>query len=184
MRPIRVETRTAVVEAAIRVLGTNPGASMQDIASQAGVGRATLHRHYPSGADLMREVVLRCIRDIDDAVAPLEASSTSAVDYLHRLVDVIVPLGDRYHFLTREGIAFDDPEIASEIDRQARGMAELIDMVKAEGGIDAAVPTTWVVEAFDGLLYAAWSSVADETLTPKDAAHLMIRTLLRGLQGT
>ena len=43
---IRPATLDAIVEAAVVALGENRSASMSEIAIRAGIGRATLHRHF------------------------------------------------------------------------------------------------------------------------------------------
>ncbi|MEV0347284.1 helix-turn-helix domain-containing protein [Nonomuraea sp. NPDC050680] len=40
-------TRSAILDATARVLGRRSDAAMAEIADEAGVGRATLYRHFP-----------------------------------------------------------------------------------------------------------------------------------------
>ena len=44
-----VRSRTAVVDAAVDLLGRQPGASVEEIATAAGVTRQTVYAHHPSG---------------------------------------------------------------------------------------------------------------------------------------
>src|SRR5690349_24379351 len=45
-------TRERVLEVAARLLADAPGTTMSDLAAAAGVGRSTLHRHFPTRRDL------------------------------------------------------------------------------------------------------------------------------------
>ncbi|MEO0677815.1 MAG: helix-turn-helix domain-containing protein [Pseudomonadota bacterium] len=54
MNTVRPKTRDAIIEAAFAVFSKHPNASLGDVAQHAGVGRATLHRHFPGRAELIR----------------------------------------------------------------------------------------------------------------------------------
>ena len=47
-KSLRLSSRDAIIEAAFAVFSKNPGAPLADVAGRAGVGRATLHRHFAS----------------------------------------------------------------------------------------------------------------------------------------
>ena len=47
-KALRPPVKEAVIDAAIDTLARNPGASLSEIAARAGVGRASLHRHFSS----------------------------------------------------------------------------------------------------------------------------------------
>ena len=57
----------------------------------------------------------------------------------------------------------------------------MIDRAKGEGLFDSTVPTSWIMQAFDHLLYAGWESVGAGETTPDQAADLAWRTLTSGL---
>lgn len=169
----------AVLDAAAAVLAANPGASMSAVAEAAGVGRATLYRHFPTREALMRELALEAIERTDAAVAPVLAEGLSSEDALLGMLEAIVPLGDRYHFLANERI--EDPEVAEETRRQTRETEEFVEQAKRDGLFDAGLPTAWIVAAIDALVWAAWDSVREGTVAPRDAASLAFKTLTRGL---
>jgi len=177
-------SKEALLAAAATTLSKNPGASLSEIAAKAGVGRATLHRHFPSRDDLIRELALECLRQTDAATDDIPFEALSAAEGLRRVLEAVVPLGDRYHFLMQEPAAAQGPEITETTERQLAEMAELVEAAKAEGSIAAEVPTAWVVAAIDALVYAAWSAVEDGSVARRDAAALAFRTLIDGLKPT
>ena len=89
----------AILEAAFELLASNPGASLADIATRAGVGRATLHRYFSSRDDLLLALAKAAMREMDDAVAAACADCPTHSDALYRSLEALVPLGDRYRFL-------------------------------------------------------------------------------------
>ena len=179
-----VKSQQAILEAAAAVLTANPGASLARIAEEAGVGRATLYRHFSSREDLVRALAMESIREIDESTADLESRARSARHALELIFAAVAPLGERYHFLTRETGLLDDPELACETKRQAAAINKLIEAAKAEGSIAREVPTAWVAAAFDALIYAAWSAVEEGSIARNDAGGLAFRTLLDGLSST
>lgn len=175
------KSRQDLIAAATRILAANPGASLAEVATRAGVGRATLYRHFPSREELIRELTVEAIRATDEAVAPLQYRAISATAMLREVIAAVVPLGDRYHFLSQEHGFPDDPEIEGELQRQLQELGDLVEAVKAERTIAAEMPTAWVVAAFDALIYAAWAAVNDGSVARRDAPELVWRTVISGL---
>ncbi len=180
MSSIRPSSRGAIIQAAFQLYNENPVASLADIAERAGVGRATLHRHFKSRDDLMITLAKTAINELDAAVEKAVANAQSYTQALRLTMEAVMPLADRQWFLYREAIE-DHPEIHVEFHRQAKELAEAIDQAKQEGSFDANVPTAWIVKAFDNLIFAAWELVRGGEATPKQAAALAWRSLTTGL---
>ena len=178
--PLRPTTKDAIVEAAFDVLSRDPSASLSEVAERAGVGRATLHRHFPSREDLVRALALLAIEEMDEAADAACKDAESYADAFRQMLAALIPLGDRHGFLAREPID-DDPDIAAEFERQTNETRDIVEEAKREGLFDRAVPTDWITQAFDHLLYAAWESVKAGETTHAQAADLAWRTLTNGL---
>lgn len=178
-------TKKLILESAVEVLTVNPAASLQDIAEAAGVGRVTLHRHFGSRDFLIQELARYSLEETDRACEPIESQATSAKHALELLIDVLVRLGDRFHFIWYgHPNIWNCEELADEIKRHDDELRELISEVKREGAIAADVPTAWVISCIENLSYAAWSSTREGSIAPNDAAKLVCRTLFQGLATT
>ncbi len=180
--PLRPSAKDALIDAAFDLLSRNPGASLGDIAERAGVGRATLHRHFAGRDDLIRALAHLAVKEMDEAADAVCENAASHGEALRLSLEALIPLGDRHGFLAREPIE-NDPEIAAEFSRQLRETEEMVAAAKEEGVFDNAVPTAWITQALDHLLYAAWESVKAGETTHAQAADLAWRTLTRGLGG-
>ena len=72
--------RAAILDAAHELLAASPTASMNEVATRAGVGAGTLYRHFPTREDLILAVykhdVLKLVGSVDKLLAkhpPLDA---------------------------------------------------------------------------------------------------------------
>ncbi|MEM1052254.1 MAG: TetR/AcrR family transcriptional regulator [Pseudomonadota bacterium] len=177
---LRPSSRDAIIQAAFELLASDTGVSLADIATRAGVGRATLHRYFSSRDDLFFALAKAAIHDMDDAVEAACKDCSSHSDALYQSLKALVPLGDRYRFLANDTLE-EHPDLQADYERQERETVGLVDAAKGEGLFDQAVPTSWIVQSFEHLLYAAWESVTAQQCTPDQATDLAWRTLTNGL---
>ncbi len=177
---IRPLPEDAIIKAAFELLTDDPTASLGQIAKRAGVGRATLHRYFSGREDLMLALSKTALREMDEAAERACTDAKSHSDALRLSLEALIPLGDRYRFLSRES-SEDHPDIASEMERQQAETQTMVEGAKDEGFFAPSIPTAWIVQAYDHMLYAAWESVIAGEATPKQAATLAWQTLTQGL---
>ncbi|MEM0945834.1 MAG: helix-turn-helix domain-containing protein [Pseudomonadota bacterium] len=180
MSNIRVSSRLAILEAAFRVLNENPTATLGEIATRAGVGRATLHRHFPGRAELLRILARTAMDELDAAVESATARAASHTDALRLSLEAMIPLANRQWFLANDPIAH-DPDIAKALAVDRSLLDDTIEAARAEDAFAPDVPTKWIAECYDAVLYAAWTMVRDGDATPRQAADLAWRTLMTGI---
>ncbi len=161
------------------MLSADPGVTMSDIARAAGVGRATLHRHFRGKADLLRTISARCIEETNAAVLAADVPDGAAVDRLRNMLGGVIALGDRYAFLLLEGLR--DEGLRKEHETQMEWVGLLIGQLKTERAIAEDVPTSWAVALVDQVIWTAWTAVSERGLTTDEATELALRTLLKGL---
>ena len=178
-KALRPSVKEAIIDAAIDILARNPGASLSQIAARAGVGRASLHRHFSSRGDLVTAITVQCMDEVDAATDEAVAGAGTARERLSRMLEAVVPLGDRYHFLALE--AFDDASLKARHEADLEWLASLVDELKEEGAMAPDVSRGWAVANIDAQVWLAWSQIAAGKLAPADAAGLACRTLLSGL---
>ena len=116
----RGRTSRAILDAAIVTLSQEPGASLGRVAAAAGVGRTTLHRHFPDRATLMRALARDADAQTASAIARSDPDDGPAVEALGRLVYELLLLGDRFTFLLHEPDLAGDPEVRGAEARTTR----------------------------------------------------------------
>lgn len=179
--PIRLSTRESIIEASFALFSRNIGASLSEVAERAGVGRATLHRHFANRDDLLRTLTLLAIEEMDAVADAASVDTKSSSEVLRDMLYALIPLSDRHGFLAREPLEADS-DLAKEFERLDQGMNELVEAAKGEGLFDTAIPTAWISQVFDSLLFTAWESVKLGKTTSAQAADLAWLTLTQGLK--
>jgi len=164
---------------AIELLSRNGHATMSEIALNAGVGRATLHRLFNNRDELIRSLQERCIKDTNAAVLASDDPGLPAIERLRNMFAATIPLGDKYTFLKHE--VANDHTVREAYSDELRWVGTLVKKLRAEGAVRDDVPAAWVVTQIDQLVWSAWSEVSAGRLAPADAPDLAIRTLINGL---
>lgn len=177
---IRPTARDAIMEAGFRLLSADPSASLAQIAERAGVGRATLHRHFAGREELLRELALRAYAEMDAAADTAARSAANHADALRAILDALIPLGDRHGFLAHFGFDHDET-LAEEIARQSRETHEMIEAARLEGLFDASIPTGWIERLIDAAIMMGWESIRAGETTPRQASALAWTSLIRGV---
>ena len=175
-----VSRQSAILAAGFLELSANASASMGDVAKRAGVGRATLHRYYPSRDTLLNALAKAAMSELNAAIEDATREAQSYTEGLRLALEAMLPLGARHMFLATA--LYDvDPELKAAYAKDKADM--LADIVEAqhEGGFDPNLPPEWIAETYIHMLYAGWSLVQAEEATPKQAAALAWRSLTKGL---
>lgn len=180
---IRPTTLEAIVEAAFARLNADPTATLAEIAQSAGVGRATLHRHFKGRADLVQALAERALAETEQAAERASAAATSYTQALRRIMRAMIELGDRHWFLAQETTARSD-RLAEEHARQRDEFLYLIQSAAKEGAFDREMPPAWVEQVYDHLIHAAWEMVRGKEATVNQAAELAWTTFVGGLRQT
>lgn len=176
-------SRRRILDAASAVFAANPGASLREVADAAGVGRATVHRHFPGREDLVREIAFRAMEEAAAGMDRACLEEGPVEEAVGRLAEALVPMGHRFHFLLAEGQLYSDPEYLAAEEKLVGRLERLAERGRREGAFGADVPPAWVVDAIGALVYAAWEGVSHGRVAALDAPRLVSDTLLSGLRG-
>jgi AcrR family transcriptional regulator len=159
----------AILAAARAVLGDRPDASVEDIATAAGVTRQTVYAHFASRDALIAALIEAAGVETVDAMDAAHLDSLPPVDALHRYLDLGWQLIRRYPFLLVPALARTPPgNEATHVAGTAR-LEELIRRGQDTGDFDRALPAGWLAAAVVGLAHTAADEVAAGRLTTDEA---------------
>jgi AcrR family transcriptional regulator len=171
---------TAVLDAAVRVLGRHPEATVEEVAAAAGVTRQTVYAHYPSRPLLVAAVIDRITADVVAALDAAIAGSDTVTEALLSWLDVTWQLSDRYPLARHPSAAASGPADAERQHEPVFARLEpLIRRGQSTGEIDDTVSAAWLVSATVALGHAAGAEVAADRMTSDDAAATLRHSILR-----
>ncbi|HCY84904.1 MAG TPA: hypothetical protein DHV36_07185 [Desulfobacteraceae bacterium] len=175
-------TQERIIAQAIACIAQNSGASMDEIAKAAGVGRATLFRHFKSRAELMLAIKLNAGLKLQAAVGPVFDTQLPAREKLLKVITQLIPLGASLNVSAYfdHPVRDQDPRVlAPYMDCMERTRQLCLDL-KAEGDVHSDIPVSWLVASIDSLVFAAWEKVESGDIAPKQAPWLVLSTFLTG----
>ena len=170
----------AVLDAAVRVLGQRPAASVEEIAAAAGVSRQTAYAHYPSRQALLAAVLDRITAETVAALDAADLDSGTATEALLRWLDASWQAFDRYPLLLDASIT------AGEAEESARQHAPIADRFRRlvargrrTGEFDRTLSPAWLVTATIALGHAAGAEVSAGRMTSAQAHRALRESILR-----
>ncbi|OPF72364.1 TetR family transcriptional regulator [Streptomyces antioxidans] len=181
-RPKRADARRnekALLEAAAAVfVSSGVEAPIRDIAAKAGVGTATIYRHFPTRADLIVAVYRHQVEALAEAGPALLASAETPHTALGRWVDLFVDF-----LVTKHGLAAVlqsddscfDPLHSYFLDRLLPVCTQLLDAAVASGEIRAGQDAYELMRGVGGLCAGAGNN-------PRYDARRLVGLLISGLR--
>ncbi|MFF7606675.1 TetR family transcriptional regulator [Streptomyces parvulus] len=182
-RPKRADARrnekTLLDAAAAVFVRAGVEAPVRDIAAEAGVGTATIYRHFPTRADLIIGVYRHQVEACAEAGPELLASAPTPYEALARWIDLFVDF-----LVTKHGLAgvlqpdntgFETLH-AYFLDRLVPVCTDLLDAATATGEIHSDVPAVALMRGVGNLCIGAENDPAYD-------ARRMVGLLVGGLRG-
>jgi AcrR family transcriptional regulator len=169
----------AILNAARTVLGERPDASMEDIASAAGVTRQTVYAHFPS-RDALIGTLLHAVGT--ETVAAMDAAhldSAPPADALRQYLDIGWQLIRSHPFLLGAALAQNPPGDPAAHQTGIAMLEQIIRRGQLAGDFDRAFPVAWLAAAIVGLVRTGVEEVTAGRLSTSEAAELALDSALR-----
>ncbi|MFI6815862.1 TetR/AcrR family transcriptional regulator [Nonomuraea sp. NPDC050328] len=168
-------TREAILRAAAAALRTHERAGMADIAAAAGVGRATLYRHFANREELLLELGRFAA---EESVRVLDAANIDAVpvaEGLARMTRALLTVGREFWVVsTHRARLWPEEEEVGERLRALAGRGQ------ADGVLRTDLPDDQLAALHGSLVLGALSVAPLAQLGVEDATDAIVRLFLEG----
>ena len=169
--------QTPILDAAARVLRRRPDATMADIADEAGIGRATLYRHFPTRESLLRGVADTGIAELADGIEAANLDGLRVDRAIARLTAVFLRTGAKYAALVSLLDEYHDPAAK---ERATKPVRDVIARGVRDGVLRDDLPADTIFEMFSALVERALWLTVGEKVTPEAAAEAVATLFLDG----
>jgi TetR/AcrR family transcriptional regulator, mexCD-oprJ operon repressor len=177
----RLRTPAAILETAAHLLADRPEASMGELAAAAGVGRATLYRHFPTREALLVALASEAHQELVARITDASLDRAPVPEALQRLLRVFLTVGDRYVVLFRERVK---PHGQTEREEFERLVLAPIQALFQRGVDDGTFRDDLGADAlahlFGGLVLAAMQAALLRTLGVEQTAASLASLFLDG----
>ena len=169
-------------EAATHLWSENPTAGVAEVATAAGVGRATLYRHFPTRESLLESIRSQGLSDGERAAESCGLDDGTATEALGRLLGAWLALGDRYRVIVVNPSRPDQLAVREQEERLAASIQRVVERGQAAGEFSSAIPPYWGMSAVGALLVAMIVAVGEGTVARESAHALLIETVTGALR--
>jgi TetR/AcrR family transcriptional regulator, mexCD-oprJ operon repressor len=146
----------AIIAAAARALVEHgEHVSMADVATAAGVARATVYRYFPSREALLADVAKLAVADAGERLASARIAEVPPEQGVSRAVRALTDAGDPFIVLVRERVQVSPDEFEDAV---AQPLRHLFERGQAAGTFRHDISTSWLVEALIGLMASVLSA--------------------------
>lgn len=170
--------REAVLEAAVRLLGDRPDASMQEVADASGVGRTTVYRHFPSREDLVKGLFQRVVNESMAMSWRLVEQDPPAAELYRRMGREALEITYRYRFLRAHDDLLEGAMADAGVGLPNDPMFDYLKRKQEQGELRADMPAQWLFSVAHVVITEAVDQAADGDLDPSRAGELAGETLV------
>ncbi|MFE5619268.1 TetR/AcrR family transcriptional regulator [Streptomyces sp. NPDC056524] len=172
--------RAQVLRSAAALLSRKSTATMDEVARAAGIGRATLHRHFAGRDALVRALEAMGLVEFEAACDAARLDEGPADEALRRLVAETEPNAPLLAFLVTENQLFEGDDVDEGWSRLDARVSALFRRGQEEGTFRIDLSPAWLTEALYGLVSACAWSVMDGRVAGNDFQYMITELLLGG----
>ncbi|MER5745564.1 helix-turn-helix domain-containing protein [Streptomyces sp. NPDC002225] len=172
--------REQVLRSAAALLTRKSTATMDEVARAAGIGRATLHRHFAGRDALVRALEELGIREVEAALDTAALDEGPAPDALRRLVAAIEPSAGLLSFLVTENQLFEGDAVNEGWSRLDARVAAFFRSGQERGEFRIDLTPAWLTEAFYGLVSSGAWAVQAGSVASQDFQYMITELMLGG----
>jgi TetR/AcrR family transcriptional regulator, mexCD-oprJ operon repressor len=146
----------AILDGAARIFAIQgEQANMNDVATAAGVARATVYRYFPNREALLEALAQATVSDVDARLASARINEVAPEEGIARAVRALVDVGDSFVLLARERLRSAPERFERSLTQPLR---QLFERGQADGDIRDDITSARLSEAMIGLIVGVVTS--------------------------
>ncbi|SDC58666.1 TetR/AcrR family transcriptional regulator [Nocardioides lianchengensis] len=180
-------TRDQLLDGALHHLNAHPATSMSELAAAIGVGRATLHRHFATRADLVRAIGERSMERWETTQATTgvrEATVSDDADVvrecLRGMLAALTRDAEDFAFVLTDDSMIEDAGLLARMTALQAVEVELMVAGQRTGVLRSDVPAAWLSHLVYGVMVSVREALRAGDLAPRTAADVVVSTFLSG----
>jgi AcrR family transcriptional regulator len=122
---------------------------MNDVATAAGIARATLYRYFPSRQALLDELARIAAEDAAARLASARIEEVPPEEGIRRAIRALVEVGDAFLVVARERVAPGEGQFERSVSEPLR---RLFERGQVAGEIRDDIPSSWLTDSVIGLV--------------------------------
>jgi TetR/AcrR family transcriptional repressor of mexCD-oprJ operon len=171
-------TAAAMLDAAAHVFSEQgTAANLSDVATAAGVSRATLYRYYPNREALLRALGAHALNELANRLNDAGLERAAVKEAIERLARALVAVGDRYSVLASDQCPPDEAEAERLVIAPMRAVFE---RGIASGHLRQDLPADVLRTLFQGTILAAIKLTQRHQLGAEEASAAAAAVFLDG----
>ena len=173
---------TAILDAGLEALASDPDSSMSEIARRAGVVRATIYVHFPTRTALLDAVMEHATAQVVEAMRGAEPQRGEPVEALQRVLRATWRQLAQFHGL----LALNTARLsAEELHRRHVPMLDQIEPLIERGQKDGVfrrdLPVAWHLAVVRAIVHAASAAIQGGRLRESEAEAAMLSTAVAAI---
>ncbi|WP_328899299.1 MULTISPECIES: TetR/AcrR family transcriptional regulator [unclassified Streptomyces] len=172
--------REQVLRSAAALLTRKSTATMDEVAKAAGIGRATLHRHFAGRDALVRALEELGIQEFEAALDAAAMDEGTSEEALRRFVRAMEPSAGLLSFLVTENQLWEDGDQNAGWDRLDARVAAFFRRGQERGEFRIDLTPAWLTEALYGLIGSGAWAVQAGRVAARDFPYMIAELLLGG----
>jgi TetR/AcrR family transcriptional regulator, mexCD-oprJ operon repressor len=168
---------SAITNAALEALASDPDASMAEIARRAGVVRATIYMHFPTRESLLDAVMEQATSQVAEAIRSAEPGRGDPAEALERVLLATWRQLSEFHNILQINM---NRLSAQELRRRHLPMTTqfipLLERGQAEGVFRSDVSAAWLIAVVRAIVHVASTELQGGRLSEADVERTMLTT--------
>jgi len=181
---LRDRTAATIIESAARILAERgEAATMEEIATSAGIGRATLYRYFPNREQLLSAMATASVQELATRIDEAELEAVPFDEAIARLARAIIATGSKYIALSRDSVKHSDdqPDLDAKVIEPIRA---LFRRAVADAAFREDLPPDLLMDLFSGLIKGALDTTASRRRGIEETAAAVATLFLHGARAS